>query len=127
MKSTIEINGEQIPIVANAQLPILYRHHFGRDMMTDMRKLAKSYKQAKESDTPLDQLTDEVDFSILEPVTWLMLKLGGNDVGESLMDWLATIDNPMDIYRIGFECLALWNQSNAQTATVKKKGGQRQG
>lgn len=127
MKSTIEINSVQMEIVSNAQLPILYRHHFGRDMMADMKKLAKSYRQAKENDTPLDQLTDEVDFSILEPVTWLMLKLGGNDVGDNLMDWLATIDNPMDIYRVGFECLALWNASTQQTAALKKKGSPRQG
>ena len=127
MNGKIEINGEELKIVSNALLPRQYRYYFGRDLLADMKKLAKGYRKVGETETgePVYDFTDELDTSLMEQVSWLMLKAGGNDVGETVEEWLETVDDLMALYRIEAECMALWKRSEAQTASAKKKGGQR--
>lgn len=129
MKDIIEINGEQLTIVSNALLPRLYRFHFGRDLIVDMRKLAKSYIQVgeKEDGSPIYEMSDDADTSALEQISWLMLKAGGNDVGETIDEWLMSIEDVFDLWRIEGACMDLWKRSEKQTATLKKKAGRPSG
>lgn len=122
MNKKIDINGTELLIVSNALLPRQYRYHFGRDLIVDMRKMAKSYVKVDTPDGPEYTLADDADTSILEQVSWLMLKAGGNDVGETIEDWLMSIDDVFDLYRIESACMELWRDSEKQTATLKKKG-----
>lgn len=124
MIRTIEVNGKQMKAVSNALLPRSYRFHFGRDLIVDMRKFGKSYTIAGQDSEgkPIYELTDEADTSILENVSWLMLKAGGEPVGDTIEEWLETVDI-FDLYEIEHACLQLWRDSERQTASLKKKGG----
>lgn len=133
MEKTIEIYGREMKMRASALLPRLYRIYFGRDMVCDMRKLQKAYEAAEKSiDT--DGKTDEevaeekrdaqlsaTDLTIFENVAWLMLKHGGEKVGEDPDDWLDTVDGVFSVYEILPQMLELWNINNATTSKPKKK------
>ena len=125
MNKNIEINGKELLIVSNALLPRQYRYHFGRDLIVDMRKLAKSYVKTETPEGIQYVLTDDADTSILEQISWLMLKAGGNEVGETIEEWLMSIEDVFDLYRIESACMELWRDSEKQTATLKKKGAPR--
>ena len=111
MKRTVSFNGKECTIVNNALLPRKYRHQFGRDLIVDMQKMADSYK--KDPDT--------VNTDVLENITWLMLKEGGEDVGGTVEEWLESLDDTFAIYEIIEDVLGLWVNGRATTSTVKKK------
>lgn len=124
MTANIEINGKRMKVACNALLPRLYRFHFGRDLVVDMRKFGKAYKVVG-TDTegqPIYDITDDADTSILENVSWLMLRQGGELVPDTIEEWLETVDI-FDLYEIEQACLELWKDSQKQTARLKKKKG----
>ena len=111
MYKVIELNGEQKKLVSNALLPRLYRSHFGRDMLVDFRKFKEDVDKGGD---------DSMDTSIYERLTWLMLKQGGNDVGNTLEEWLESIDF-LELYSyIGVVC-SLLEESQKRTSIPKKK------
>lgn len=111
MKKTINIAGQDLVIESNALLPRLYRKEFGRDLMVDMRKLAERYQADP----------DNIDTEVLENVTWLMLKAGGNDVGDSVDEWLASLDDILTVYTAMTDVVELWAGSQKTTSRPKKK------
>ena len=111
MKKTINIAGQDLMIESNALLPRLYRKEFGRDLMIDMRKLSESYQADPEN----------INTEVLENVTWLMLKAGGNDVGDSVDEWLASLDDILTVYLALPEVVDLWIGSQKTTSKPKKK------
>lgn len=111
MRKTINIAGQDLVIESNALLPRLYRKEFGRDLMIDMRKLSERYQKDP----------DNIDTEVLENVTWLMLRSAGNDVGESVEDWLAGLDDIMSVYMAMSEVVDLWLGSQKTTSRPKKK------
>lgn len=122
---TIEINGKSMRISSNALLPRLYRYHFGRDLIIDMRKFGKSYQQVgtDSEGKPIYDIDDTADTAILENVSWLMLKQGGEDVGDNIETWLEGMDDLSELYEIEHACFSLWKESEKQTAKLKKKNG----
>ena len=46
MERTVNISGKEVKMRASALIPRLYRFKFGRDMISDMRQLQKSYLKA---------------------------------------------------------------------------------
>lgn len=122
---TIEINGKSMRIASNALLPRLYRYHFGRDLIIDMRKFGKSYQQVgtDSEGKPIYDIDDTADTAILENVSWLMLKQGGEDVGDNIETWLEGMDDLSELYEIEHACFSLWKESEKQTAKLKKKNG----
>ena len=90
MKKTLTLCGKPVTIENNALLPRTYRHTFGRDLVVDMQALAKQYK-----DNPTDLNTE-----VLENITWLMLKAGGEQVGENHEEWLATLDDTFAVHKV---------------------------
>lgn len=111
MKKTINIGGQDLVIESNALLPRLYRKEFGRDLMIDMRKLSERYQADP----------DNIDTEVLENVTWLMLKAGGNDVGSSVEEWLGGLDDILTVYLAMPEVVDLWVGSQKTTSKPKKK------
>ena len=135
MKKTITLDGRIVQIEANALLPRLYRKEFGRDLMTDMRKLldsvrisAEALKKArKDPDGVAAELMadpasmDNIDLSVMENITYLMLRSAGEDVGESVEEWLASLEDSMAIYTAMPDVIEVWTASQKTTSKSKKK------
>lgn len=110
MERVISINGEDKKIVANALLPKKYRHQFGRDLISDMQKMVDNYQNG-------DGLDDET----LSNLTWLMLREGGEDVGDTVDEWLSSINSVFGLYEILPEVVGLWVDNTKTTSHPKKK------
>lgn len=111
MQKIIDLEGKQVKLVSNALLPRLYRFHFGTDILMDLQKFQDSYKKDPQS----------VDFTPMENLAWLMLKEGGEEVGETPEEWLRTLDDLSSVYALTGAALSLWEQSQKTTAKPKKK------
>lgn len=110
MTKTIVIDGEPRRITANALLPKKYRHQFNRDLIADMKAFSAGYEK-----------TGEIDEDVLERLTWLMLREGGEDVGETPDEWLASLNTIFGLYEILPEVVELWASTNKTTSRPKKK------
>lgn len=127
IEKQITIEGRPAKLRSSALIPKLYRAYFGRDMVKDMRLLAKRYKALK--DLPEDATDEEreaaqfsvLDLEIFENVSWIMLKHGGEDVGNSPEEWLDSLDGIFSVYEILPEVLTLWAKNNQTTSVPKKK------
>lgn len=111
MQKTLTLEGKRVRAVSSAVLPRLYRFHFGKDLIMEMEKLRKTYQEDPGS----------VDFAPIENLTWLMLKEGGEAVGESPEEWLRTVNDISAVYSLSAEIMDLWQASQATTSKPKKK------
>lgn len=116
MTKTIVIDGKELKIRASALVPRLYRYHFGRDIIQDMKQLGDSMQSAKDG-----KPFEVSDLSIFENVAWLFLKLGGEDVKDSVDEWLDSLDGVFSIYQVLPELLDLWGANLQQISKPKKK------
>lgn len=127
MKKVIEIDGKEVGFKATALTLRLYRHFFGRDMISDMVKLKKAY--AKASELPEDTTEEEkreaqlsvLDLEIFENAAWIMAwqydkKAAGEDPGT----WLDGFET-FSIYEVFPVILELWALNQKTTAEPKKK------
>lgn len=105
------IDGRERRIVANALLPKKYRRQFGSDMLRDMKKLQATYEKSG---------GEEFDTTLLERMTWLMLKEGGEDVGETVDEWLESLDTVFGLYELLPVVVEMW-AANVQTTAMPKK------
>ena len=111
MTKTVSMSGKEDTIENNALLPRQYRHQFGRDLIVDMQKLADAYKK-----DPY-----EINTEVLENISWLMLKAGGEQVGENPEEWLAGLDDTFAVYEIIEDVVGLWVEGRKTTSRPKKK------
>lgn len=126
MEKKILIDGRERTVRASGLIPKLYRAKFGRDMVIDMMKLQKAYKKLAElpadaTDEERATVLMEVDFGVLENVAWIMLKHGGEDVGNTPEEWLDSLDGVFSIYEALPDILDLWGQNNKTTSVPRKK------
>lgn len=125
MERTIAISGKEVKFRASALIPRLYRFKFGRDMISDMRQLQKSFSKA--SSVPEDATEEDrqdaqlsvLDLTIFENVAYIMAKHADKAVADDLDEWLDGFEL-FDIYQILPHILELWGLSN-QTTSVSKK------
>ncbi len=110
MDTTVVIGGKEMKLRANALLPRKYRHFFNRDLFSDMKKL-----QSKTAEG------EDFDGELLENMTWLMLREAGEPVGDTPEEWLASIDDVLEVYLVQPQVIELWARSQATTAVPKKK------
>lgn len=123
----IMIEGKPAKARSSALIPKLYRAYFGRDMVQDMRQLAKGYN--KLHSLPEDATEEEreeaqlsmMDLEIFEKVAWIMLKHGGEDVGETPEEWLDSLDGIFSVYEAMPTILELWTANNKTTSVPRKK------
>lgn len=127
IETAVNIEGRPAKMRSSALIPKLYRAYFGRDLVRDMKKLAAAYKKVKE--LPEDATEEEkeqaqygvLDLEIFENVAWIMLKHGGEKVGESPEEWLDSLDGIFSVYEILPTVLELWAANNKTTAVPRKK------
>lgn len=127
MKKVIKIDEKEVGFKATALTLRLYRHFFGRDMISDMVKLKKAYRKAEE--LPEDATEEErqesqlsaLDLEIFENSAWVMAwqydnkAAGGNP--DAWLDGFKTFS----IYEVLPEILVLWDLNQQTTAMPKKK------
>ena len=127
IERTVKLEGRDAKLRSSALIPKLYRAYFGRDMVQDMRHLAKAYKRVH--DLPEDATDEEreaaqydlIDLEIFERVSWIMLKHGGENVGETPEEWLESLNGVFSVYDILPVVLELWSWNNKTTSVPRKK------
>lgn len=110
MEKVITLEGKEMRLRANALIPRKYRFFFGRDLVQDMQSLVATYNKDDSA----------IDFTVFENLAWLMLREGGEDVGKSTDEWLATIDDTFAVYELIPEVIELWKLNTKTTANQKK-------
>ena len=128
MTRTVNIGGKEVRMRASALIPRLYRVQFGRDMISDMRQLLKSYNKAVKSlgkDVTEEQRQaaqiSMMDLTIFENVAYMMIKHAGEDVPPTPDEWLDSIDGIFSIYNVMPTILELWGENQKTTSIPKKK------
>lgn len=111
------IDGKEFTFRSSALLPRLYRVKFGRDLIADMRKLMKAYKEAKDEDKSLGI----VDLEVFENIAWLMLKYAGENIPETPEEWLEGLDTVFSVYEVFPVIQELWIKENKTTSKPRKK------
>lgn len=113
MQRAINCEGHELTFASNALMPRLYRFHFGKDVMMELKKFSDAYKKDPEN----------LNYEVLENMAWLMLKLGSGDevARETPEAWLATLESPTAVYELAPELMDLWAASQKTTAIPKKK------
>jgi len=127
MERTVNVGGKEVKMRASALIPRLYRFKFGRDMISDMRQLQKSYLKA--ISLPKDASDEErqdaqlsvLDLTIFENTAWLMIKHANENVPDDPDEWLDSIDGVFSIYEIMPTILELWNANQVTTSVPRKK------
>ena len=127
MERTVNVGGKEVKMRASALIPRLYRFKFGRDMISDMRQLQKSYLKA--ISLPKDATDEErqdaqfsvLDLTIFENTAWLMIKHANEDIPDDPDEWLDSIDGVFSIYEILPTILELWNANQVTTSVPRKK------
>lgn len=114
---TIHAGTQEIEMRASALIPRLYRAKFGRDMISDMRSLQKSYNAAKDDE---EKNLTIADLTIFENIAWLMAKHADPSVPSDPDEWLDGIDGVLSVYEVLPEILELWSL-NMQTTSVPVK------
>lgn len=111
MKKQVTLNGKPVTLENNALLPRRYRNQFGRDLIVDMQTMMTNYKKDPSA----------FNTETLENITWLMLKEGGEQVGENPEEWLAGLDDAFAVYEIIGDVVELWGKGRETTSRPKKK------
>lgn len=70
IEKTVQINGEDVRLLANAQNSTIYRNNFGRDLIGDFYACTE---RAKKGELPMDELT-------LRQFIWTMAKAYDTDL-----------------------------------------------
>ena len=127
MEKTVNIGGTDVRMRASALIPRLYRFKFGRDMVSDMRQLQRSYaKAAALPETATEEERQDaqlsvLDLTIFENVAWLMAKHADKSVADDPDEWLDSLEGVFTIYEVLPQILELWSMNQATTSTPKKK------
>lgn len=125
MEKIVVIDGREVKLRASALIPRLYRARFGRDMISDMRRLERKYNavMADEGLTE-DERQEEgftaLDLTVFENLAYCMALNGGEHVPPTPDEWLDGFET-FSIYEILPAMMDLWGNSNKTTAEPKKK------
>ena len=127
MERTVLIDGKSVKMRASALIPRLYRFKFGRDLVSDMNQLRKSWKRVQElpadatDEQRQDAQLDAADLTIFENVAYLMAQNAGEPLPDTPDEWLDGMDGVFSVYEVLPVILELWGQNLATTSTPKKK------
>lgn len=129
MTKTVIIGGHEYRMRASALIPRLYRHHFGRDAISDMTALRKSLQRAlevqkKENPTEEDLMAAQMsamDLTVFEDMAWIFCKHADPSIPDSPDEWLDGIDGIFSVYEALPAIIELWEASNQTTSVPAKK------
>lgn len=120
MNKTIRIDGKDVEFRATARTPRLYRHIIKRDMIADMNKLARKYKDINDAEVKGISFSAE-DLQIFEDAAYVMAWHANPGIEQKTPDeWLDTFDM-FSIYEILPQLLVLWGENQMTTSNPKKK------
>ena len=131
MERSVLIDGKSVKMRASALIPRLYRFKFGRDLVSDMNQLRKSWKRVQElpadatDEQRQDAQLDAADLTIFENVAYLMAKNAGEPLPDTPDEWLDGMDGVFSVYEVLPVILELWGQNLATTSTPKKNNPHR--
>ena len=127
MEKTVTIGDKTYRMRASALIPRLYRAKFGRDLITDMRRLQGKYMKIAELPADADEETraaaelSVMDLTVFEDIAWLMIKHAGETIPDTPDEWLDSIDGVFSVYQILPVILSVWNANQKTTSSAKKK------
>lgn len=127
MEKTVTIGDKTYRMRASALIPRLYRAKFGRDLITDMRRLQGKYMKIAELPADADEETraaaelSVMDLTVFEDIAWLMIKHAGEPIPDTPDEWLDSIDGVFSVYQILPVILSVWNANQKTTSRAKKK------
>jgi hypothetical protein len=121
-RSTIEIDGRQVPFRASAAIPRLYRIKFGRDIFADLRHLERAVGSGDEKASNLDLLSLE----LFENIAYVMAKHADKTIPDTPEAWLEGF-NTFSIYQVLPQLINLWGLNMQTHVTPKKKSARRRG
>lgn len=121
MDKVIRIDDRDVEFRATARTPRLYRVIIGRDMIVDMNRLSKKYKDVNAAKKKGEDLSFTAeDLQIFEDAAYVMARHATPDMEEKTADdWLDTF-NMFSIYEILPDLLVLWGENQRTTSTPKK-------
>lgn len=129
MERTVMAGGREWRMRADALIPRLYRHKFGRDIVRDMSGLIKLCEKISKTDDEEEKeaLSLEVvnHLEVFENVAWIFMWHAGEDVGESPDEWLESLDGVFSIYEALPAVVELWAENNFTTSKPKNPEGRR--
>ena len=115
LKTTIEIDGKQVPFKASAAIPRIYRIKFRRDIYNDIRVLEKSVGENNEEESSLDWFSLE----LFENIAYIMAKHADPSIPDTPEEWLDEF-NTFSIYQILPQLIDLWGLNTEVEISSKK-------
>lgn len=118
MDKIVRIGDKDMGLRATALTPRLYRFKIGRDMIVDLKNLAKNYAKAKDDE---DAQLSVTDLTIFENVAYIMAKQYNPDLPSTPDEWLDSMDEVFTVYELLPDILELWQLNQITTSAPKKK------
>ncbi len=115
MTQIIEIDGKQVPFMASAAIPRIYRIKFHRDIYKDLRELEKSIGNGDEENSNLDLFSLEM----FENIAYIMAKHADANIPDTPEAWLDEF-NTFSIYQVLPKLIELWGLNVATQVESKK-------
>lgn len=112
----INIDGRQVPFMASARTPRLYRQLFNKDIVGEMENLAKRLEAVKETGEHFELL----DLSMFENIAYVMAKQADPTIPDTADEWLDDF-NVFSIYVVLPELVNLWQENMMTLSKPKKK------
>ena len=120
LRKTITIDSKEVQFKASAAVPRIYRIKFGRDLFTDLQKIAKSVKENGKTDEDEDSNIPIEDLSMFENIAYVMAQHADpENVPEDIMEWLDQFGT-FSIYQVLPEIMKLWKMNEETKSKAKK-------
>ena len=116
LEKTVNISGKEVKFRSSASVPRLYRIKFKRDILKDLSKLEKSYKDRGGEDGSTLEIDD---LEIFENVAYIMAFHADPTIPGTIDEWLEQFEM-FSIYQVLPEILELWG-TNLVTDVESKK------
>lgn len=124
MEMILKIEGREVGFKATALTPRCYRHQIGRDLISDMNRLKKTFEKVisskqVEEEKKADAQLSVLDLEIFENVAWVMAKQYDPKIEDTPDEWLDQFQM-FSIYEVLPHILTLWGLNNTTTSIPKK-------
>lgn len=113
MLKTVTIGDKNVKLNANAATPIVYREMTGRDLFKDLAP----WLSGKEA----------LGYDVLSTMAYIMARDAGEDVPDTISEWLAGFDGMLDVYNALPDIMGMWMNSTKTVVKAKKKSAEQNG
>ena len=116
LQKTVNICGKEVNFRSSASVPRLYRAKFGRDIVKDLSKLEKAYRDKGSEEASAMEIED---LEIFENVAYIMAFHADPSIPKTIDEWLEQFDM-FSIYEVLPEILELWGTNLITDVEAKK-------